>query len=110
MNADPPSYEPYKVFDYSENFDADDDGIDDEAELNNNPLVSIVDDVAISCPVFHAMMEPRILSSKERHAIMVLRHDVKHWNNVNPPKLLEDPQCPDTMLQQILQWAYNAKS
>ena len=78
MNADPPSYEPYEVFEYSENFDhAEDDGIDDEAELNNNPLVSI-DDVAISCPVFHAMME-RILSS-ERHAIMVLRHDVEHRN------------------------------
>ena len=64
MNADPPSYEPYEVFGYFENFDADDDGIDDKAELNNNPLVSI-DDVAISCPVFHAMME-RILSSERQ--------------------------------------------
>ena len=108
MNADPPSFEPYKVFDYSENFDhAEDDGIDDKAELNNNTLVATYD-VAISCPVFHDMME-RILSG-ERHTIMVLRHDVKHQNIINLLRLLEDAQCPDYMLQQILQWACNAKS
>ena len=51
MCADPPSYEPYEVFDYSTHFDADDDGIDSWFELNDNTLVSM-DDVAISCPRF----------------------------------------------------------
>ena len=79
MSADPPTYEPYEVFDYSENFDAADDGIEEERfELNNACAVrSLYDDVAISCPVFHAMME-RIQSS-ERHAVMVLRHDKEDW-------------------------------
>jgi hypothetical protein len=109
MSADPPTYEPYEVFDYSENFDAADDGIEEERfELNNACAVrSLYDDVAISCPVFHAMME-RIQSS-ERHAVMVLRHDIEHRNVVNLLKIFEDAQCPDYMLQKVLQWAYNAK-
>ena len=107
MSADPPSYEPYEVFDYSTNVDADDDdGIDNWVELTDNTLVRM-DDVAISCPVFHAGME-RIQAS-ERHAIMALRHDVEHRNIVNLLKLFEDAQCPDYMLQKVLEWAYNAK-
>ena len=46
MSADPPSYEPYKVFDYSANFDANHDGLDDWVELTDK------DDAAFSCPIF----------------------------------------------------------
>jgi hypothetical protein len=108
MSADIPSYDPYEVFDYSAHFDADD-GIDERVvELSkNNSTVVGKDDVAISCPVFHAMMER--IQANERHALMVLCHDVEHRNIVNLLKLLEDAQCPDYMLQKILQWAYNAK-
>ena len=91
MSADPASHEPYKVFDYSANFDADD-GIDESVELYDNSTEGI-DDVAISCPVFHAMMER--IQANQRHAIMVLRHDVEHRNIVNLLKILEDAQCPD---------------
>ena len=101
MSADPASYDPYDVFDYSDNFDADD-GIKERFESTVG-----IDDVAISCPVFHAMMER--IQANERHAIMVLHHDVEHKNIVNLLKILEDAQCPDYMLQSILQWAYNAK-
>ena len=109
MNAEPPSYEPYEVFGHSASFDADDD-IDERVELNDEPTAAagiVLDDVAISCPVFHALME-RIQAS-ERHSILVLQHDVEHRNIVNLLKLLEDAQCPDYMLQKVLEWAYNAK-
>jgi hypothetical protein len=57
MSADPPSYEPYAVFDYSANVDdvaEDDDFMDDErVEWDDNSCtVGLLDDVAISCPVF----------------------------------------------------------
>ena len=51
MSADPPSYEPYKVFDYSANFDANDDGLDEWVEFTDNTMVSM-DDAAFSCPIF----------------------------------------------------------
>jgi hypothetical protein len=57
MCADPPSYKPYKGFEYAADFDADDEGIDERVEVHDNPTVGIVDDVAVSCPVFHTMME-----------------------------------------------------
>ncbi|KAI2502014.1 hypothetical protein MHU86_12417 [Fragilaria crotonensis] len=111
MSADPPSYEPYEVFDYSAttcNFDADDGIHEQEVEMNQNLSTRTgIGDIAISCPVFHAMMER--LQAGDRHAIMVLHHDVEHRNIVNLLKLLEDAQCPDYMLQKVLQWAYNAK-
>jgi hypothetical protein len=95
MCADPPSYEPYEGFEYAADFDADDEGVDERVELHDNPTVCIVDDVDILCPVFHAMME-RIQVS-ERHAIMVLRHDVEHRNIVNllksTPYLESANQC-----------------
>jgi hypothetical protein len=103
-SANPVSYYSYKVCDYSANNDADD-GIDERFDLNKNTSVG-KDDVAISCPVFHAMME--CIQANQRHAITVLRHDVEHRNIVNLLKILEDAQCPDYMLQSILQWAYNA--
>jgi hypothetical protein len=49
------------------------------------------------------------IEAMERHAIMVLHHYVEHRNIVNLLKLLEDAQCPDYMLQKVLEWAHNAK-
>ena len=111
MSADPPSYEPYAVFDFSANVDADDDFMDDDERVewdDNSSTAGLLDDVAISCPVFHAMMER--IGATERHAIMVLHHDVEHRNIVNLLKRLEDAhQYPDYMLQKVLEWAYNTK-
>ena len=107
MSTDPPSYEPYEGFESAADFDAAIDGVDERVDLHNNAMVGIVDDVAISCPVFHAMMER--IQARERHAVMVLRHDIEHRNIVNLLKILEDAQCPDYLLQKIIQWAYNAK-
>ena len=39
-----------------------------------------------------------------------MQHDVDHRCIVNLLTILEDAQCPDYMLQSILQWAYNSKS
>jgi hypothetical protein len=33
---------------------------------------------------------------------------VEHQSIVNLLKILEDAQCPDCMLQKVLQWVYNA--
>jgi hypothetical protein len=102
MSADPPSYEPYKVFDYSANFDADDDGLDEWVEFTDNTMVSM-GDAALSCPAIHARIE-RIQGS-DCLAIMVLHHDVEHRNVVNLLKLCEDAQCPDCVLQKVMEWA-----
>jgi hypothetical protein len=86
MSANPVSYNPYKVFDYSANYDADN-GIDERVELNKKTSVG-KDDVAISCPVFNAMIE--CIQANQRHAITVLHHDVEHRNIMNLLKILED--------------------
>jgi hypothetical protein len=49
------------------------------------------------------------LSSFDHYTIKILRHDVEHCSIINLLKILEDSQCPDYMLQSILEWAYNAK-
>jgi hypothetical protein len=81
MCADPPSYKPYEVFDYSANFDTDEDFIDEMVELNGDACsnVGMLDDVAISCPDFHLMRE-RIDAAK-RHTLMVLHHNVGPSNH-----------------------------
>jgi hypothetical protein len=108
MNAEPPLYKPYKGFGHSSSFDANDD-IDQRVELNDEPTAAgVLDDVAVSsCPVLNALME--CIQGSERHSILILQHDVEHWHIVNLLKLLEDAQCPDYMLQKVLEWAYNAK-
>ena len=50
------------------------------------------------------------IRANERHAVMVLQHDVEHRCIVELLKILEDAQCPDYMLHKVLMWAYNAKS
>jgi hypothetical protein len=49
------------------------------------------------------------IQAKDRHALMVLQHDVEHRCTIELLKILEDAQCPDYMLQKVLMWAYNAK-
>ena len=83
MSTDPPSYEPYEGFESAADFDAAIDGVDERVDLHNNAMVGIVDDVAISCPVFHAAIMMERIQARERHAVMVLRHDVEHRNIVN---------------------------
>jgi hypothetical protein len=70
MSADPPSYKPYKVYDYSENFDANDDGLDDCVEFTDNTTVNM-DDAPLSCPSFHARVE-RIQASDHHGFAQVL--------------------------------------
>jgi hypothetical protein len=113
MSTDPPCYSPYKEFeydDYAGNVD-DDAGVDElladeESENNVSALVSAIDET-VSSPVINAIMER--LKARDRHAITVLQRDIEHRNIVNLMKILEDGQCPDYMLQLILQWAYNAQ-
>ena len=69
MSADPPLYE---VFDYSANVDTNDGFMDEMVEWDdNNCTVGLLDDVAISCRVFHAMME-HIGAMGWHHAIMMV--------------------------------------
>jgi hypothetical protein len=96
MSADPPSYEPYKVFDYSGNFDANDVGLDEWVEFTDNTMVSM-DDAALSCPAIHARME-RIQGS-DCLATMVLHHDVEHRNvRLAAPTLTPDDTLRATMV------------
>ena len=80
--SDPPSYEPYQVFDYSTaaTFDADDYDINEGVQLNENTMVHVQAGLAVCCPVFHAMMER--IQARKRHAIRVLHHDVEHRNKI----------------------------
>ncbi len=75
------SYKPYKVFDYSANFDADKDFIDEMVKLNGDTCsnVGMLDDVAISCPDCNLMGE-RINAAK-RHALMVLHRNFEPSNH-----------------------------
>ncbi len=111
MNAEFPLYAPaYKEFQYdtANDFDA-----DDTLELND--MYSQLDGFAssicglenVSPSVYHGIME-RIKAS-DRHSIPNLQHDVQHRNFVELLKILEDAQCPNYMLQKVLQWAYIAK-
>ena len=86
MSADPPSYEPYKVFDYSANFDANDDDLDDWVEFTDNTLVSM-DDAALgshpfplfvphrgTCPgsrFLHTVCDPYATSSPQGNSVDV---------------------------------------
>jgi Plavaka transposase len=58
-------------------------------------------------PGLHGVMER--IKARNRDALMLLQGDREHTCIVELLKLLEDAQCPDYMLQKVLQWAYNAK-
>ncbi|KAI2491803.1 hypothetical protein MHU86_22742 [Fragilaria crotonensis] len=64
-------------------------------------------DNTASPAVVHALMER--IRANERHAVMVLQHDVEHRCIVELLKILEDAQCPDYMLHKVLMWAASAK-
>ncbi len=50
------------------------------------------------------------IQAKDRHALMVLQHNVEHlYTAVELLKILEDNQCPDSMLQKVHMWASNVK-
>jgi hypothetical protein len=49
------------------------------------------------------------IKAQNRDALMLLQCDREHTCTVELLKLLEYTQCPDYMLQKVLQWAYNAK-
>ena len=113
MSTDPPCYSPYKEFDYDDfagNVD-DNAGVDElladkEFDDDVSTFVSAIDET-VSSPVINAIMER--IKARDRHAITVLQLDIEHQNIVYLLKILEDGQCPNYMLQLILQWAYNAQ-
>ena len=43
------------------------------------------------------------MKANDRQSILNLQHDVEHRNIVELLKILEDAQCPDYMLQKVLQ-------
>ena len=49
------------------------------------------------------------MKSRDHQTIKILRHDVEHRSVINLLKILEDSECPEYMLQSILEWTYNAK-
>ncbi len=49
------------------------------------------------------------IKAQNRDALMLLQCDCEHTCIVELLKLLEDAQCPHYMLQNVLEWAYNAK-
>ena len=49
------------------------------------------------------------MKARDHQTMKIFQHDVEHRSIVNLLKILEDSQCPDYMLQSILEWAYNAK-
>jgi hypothetical protein len=59
-------------------------------------------------PGLHGVVE-LINKAHNRDALMVLQCDCEHTCIVELLELLEDAQCPDYMLQQVLQWTYNDK-
>ena len=112
MNTDAPLYGSYDEFDYSA-FDADDDDI--FAEKDDDELQVVMDEATaaagvgglISSPAITAIMER--MKGKDHASLIAFRRNVEHRSIVSLLKVLEDAQCPDYMLQSILQWAYNAK-
>jgi hypothetical protein len=62
-----------------------------------------------SSPAITAIMER--IKAWDRTAFAVMQQDVEHHGCiVDNLKILEDAQCPDYMLQSILEWAFNAQS
>ena len=61
----------------------------------------------VSPSVLHGIMER--MKATDRQSILNLQHDAKHRNIVELLKILDDAQCPDYMLQKVVQWAYIAK-
>ena len=115
-----PSYEPYEDF-QCHAADAVDDLMN---ELNN------VDDVVPNTDPYNELNVPRAdsdstgiqnvslsafdgfmeqLKSRDHYTIKILRHEVEHCSINNLLKIWEDSQCPDYLLQSILEWSYNAK-
>jgi len=112
MDYNPPRYTPYEQFEDFETYVDDECLIAGEQEYvdeHENQLVGLpsgIDETVYSSGI-HARMER--IKCQERHAIMILQHDLEHRVIVDLLKVLEDAQCPDYMLQKVLQRAYQAK-
>ena len=110
MNAEFPSYAPYEEFQYgaADDFDGDDTSALDVMYGQLDGFASSISGLEnVSPSVLHGIMER--MKASDRQSILNLQHDVEHRNIVELLKILEDAQCPDYMLQKILQWAYIAK-
>ncbi|KAI2491050.1 hypothetical protein MHU86_23530 [Fragilaria crotonensis] len=111
MNAEFPLYAPYEEFQYdapSDDFDGDDTSALDDMYGHLDGFASSISGLEnVSPSVLHGIMER--MKASDRQSILNLQHDVEHRNIVELLKILEDAQCPDYMLQKILQWAYIAK-
>ncbi len=80
------------------------------AHLNQSPIPTTLFpgiDSGASPAVVNAYMER--IQARDRHAWMVLHHNVEHQCTVELLKILADLQCPDYMLQKVLMWTYHAK-
>ena len=124
MSTNAPLFSPYDEFDYDA-FYAGNDNNDDNVVANEDEVVLVVNedesaeklyaaaaaavtDGSFSSPAMTLIMER--IKARDRASITAMQHDVEHRCIVTLLKILEDAQCPDYMLQSILQWAYNSKS
>ena len=124
MSTSAPLFSPYDAFDYDDFFAGNGDYNEDNDYDNNsdddNELLVVEDasadelvlatagiDESFSSPAITAIMER--VKARDRASLKSFRLDVEHRCVASLLKLLEDRQCPDYMLQSVLQWAYNAK-
>ena len=82
---------------------------DNEAADNVYAVAArVVADESYSSPAITATMER--IKARDRASLFAMQQDVEHRCIVDILKILEDAQCPDYMLQSVLEWAYNAQS
>jgi hypothetical protein len=120
MSTRVPLFSAYDEFDYDAFYAGNDNDIDDVIADEDEGLAmddhesaerlhagAAVIDESYSSRAITKIMER--VKARDRAAIKAMQHDVEHRCIVNLLKCLEDAQCPDYMLQSILQWAYDAK-
>lgn len=105
-----PIYRPFEAFDFgATNYVFEVDECADVVTMDSSDDETRADVFcdSVSPPGLHGVMER--IKARNRDALMLLQCDREHACIVELLKLLEDAQCPDYMLQKVLQWAYNAK-
>ena len=127
MSTDAPLFSPYNEFDYDaffggldndnlafrsddDEFTAGTDNADDNELLllvaDNEPADKLFASAALidesfSSPAIIAILER--IDARDRTALAAMQQDVEHRCIVDILKILEDAQCPDYMLQSILE-------